>query len=448
MTQTTIRTARCVFPAAIDPPVIDPPAGKTDTFGRSAHAHYEPMKAGYKRAYAPFRWPTGRPSHWVGRARELAVLSSAVEDLRGGVGSVVWVEGEPGIGKSSLVAEAIAGSDPGWDVSWGMADQLTERLPLRVMLDGLQVRLGSPDPRRAHAAELLRSREEQSREVQSREEQSLPGGGDVSATSVEVLVTLVDELCAAAPAVLVIDDLQWADESALAVWHQLAASIGRRRLLLIATCRPTPRRPGVARARAAVGHRGGTVITLEPLPETEVAALVTAMVGAPPGDGLRPQTAQAAGNPLYVRELIDALVREQAVQVRPTAEVALDKQLPVSLGGVLTDRLGSVSAETAQLLRAAALLGGRFAATDLAVVAGRTVPGLAAGLQEAVLAGILAGAGSELVFRHPLLRQALYESMPLALRTALHAQAARELAAAGADALSVAQQLSAAELPR
>ena len=149
-----------------------------------------------------------------------------------------------------------------------------------------------------------------------------------------------------------------------------------------------------------------------------------------------------------MRELVDALVREQAVQVGPAAEVALPgEQLPGSLAGVLTDRLSSVSPETAQLLRAAALLGGRFAVTDLAVVLRQPASGLAAGLQEAVAAGILAGSGAELVFRHPLIRQALYESMPLALRTALHAEAARELAAAGADALSVAQQLSAAGRP-
>jgi len=67
-----------------------------------------------------------------------------LEALRQGRGSVAWIEGEPGIGKSSLVAEAMAASDPGWDVGWGMADQLSERLPLRVMLECLQVRSSSP----------------------------------------------------------------------------------------------------------------------------------------------------------------------------------------------------------------------------------------------------------------------------------------------------------------
>jgi hypothetical protein len=90
---------------------------------------------------------------------------------------VVWVEGEPGIGKSSLVAEALAaGGGPEWDVGWGIASKLTERLPLRVMLDCLQVRPGSPDPRRAHAADLFRSLR-----------QGLFANGDASVTGIEVL---------------------------------------------------------------------------------------------------------------------------------------------------------------------------------------------------------------------------------------------------------------------
>jgi hypothetical protein len=52
--------------------------------------------------------------------------------------------------------------------------------------------------------------------------------------------------------VMVLDDLQWADDASLIVWHQLAASIDQPRLLLIATCRPAPRRPEVQQVRAAV----------------------------------------------------------------------------------------------------------------------------------------------------------------------------------------------------
>ena len=102
-------------------------------------------------------WPIDRPPHWVGRTQELAGLRAGAEALRRGEGAVVWVEGEPGIGKSSLVVEALAAvGEPGWDIGWGFADQLAERMPLSVMQDCLQVRPGSPDPRRAHAAGLLR----------------------------------------------------------------------------------------------------------------------------------------------------------------------------------------------------------------------------------------------------------------------------------------------------
>jgi len=387
-------------------------------------------------AYVTGMWSADRPPQWVGRAPELAILRAGVEALRSGEGAVVWVEGEPGIGKSSMVAEALAaGSEPGWDIGWGIAGKLTERLPLRVMQDCLQVRPGSPDPRRAHAAGLLRDLRP-----------GLFAGGDVSAVGIEVLASLADELCAAAPTVIVLDDLQWADNASLILWHQLAASIDQLRLLLIGTCRPVPRRPEVQELRAAVVRHGGAVVTLGPLPETDVSALVTAMLGLPPGDALRRLTAQAAGNPLYVRELVDAMVREQALDIGPAAaEVsAARERMPASLAAVLTDRLSSVSAGTAPLLRTASLLGERFAVTDLAVVLRRPASDLAAGIEEAMAAGILTGRDPDLGFRHLLIKQALYESMPIALRTALHAEAARELAASGADVLSVAQQLAAA----
>jgi DNA-binding CsgD family transcriptional regulator len=391
-------------------------------------------------------WPIDRPPQWVDRSQELATLRAGVEALRRGEGAAVWVEGEPGIGKSSLVVEALAGAgELGWDIGWGLADQLTERLPLSVIQDCLQVRLSSPDPRRAHAASLLRS-----------QRLGLFADGEASVSSVEVLMALADELCAAAPTVIVIDDLQWADDASLLVWHQLAASLDQLRLLLIATCRSDPRRPEVQQMRTSLARRGGAMVALGPLPETDVAALVTAMLGTPPRDTpprdtVAQLTAQAAGNPLYLRELVDALARERA-QAGPDGgpvggTVAAQEQLPASLAAVLNDRLSSVSAQTAQILRTAALLGGKFTVTELAVLLRRPVSDLAAGLQEAVAARILIGSGAELAFRHQLIRQALHDSMPTALRTALHAEAARELAATGADVLSVAQQLSAARAP-
>jgi DNA-binding CsgD family transcriptional regulator len=265
---------------------------------------------------------------------------------------------------------------------------------------------------------------------------------------VEVLTALADELCAGGPTVMVVDDLQWADDASLLVWHQLAASIDQLPLLLIATCRSDPRRPDVQQVRTRLVRRGGTVITLGPLPDADVAALVTAVLGSPPAGTVRQLTGQAAGNPLYLRELVDVLARERAVgDRRAPREHAVRDQLPASLAAVLNDRLSSVSAQTAQILRTAALLGGKFTVTDLAVLLGRPASRLAAGLQEAVTARILVGSGSELAFRHQLIRQALYESMPAALRTALHAEAARELAATDADPLSVAQQLFAARQP-
>jgi predicted ATPase len=52
-------------------------------------------------------WPIRRP-HWVGRTPELAILTAAMEALDRGEGTVIWIEGEPGISKSALVAEALA----------------------------------------------------------------------------------------------------------------------------------------------------------------------------------------------------------------------------------------------------------------------------------------------------------------------------------------------------
>ena len=79
-------------------------------------------------------------------------------------------------------------------------------MPLIVMQDCLQLRPGSADPRQVQAAGLLRN-----------PRLGLGAGGDGSVNGVEVLMSLAEELCAAVPTVIVIDDLQWADDASLIV---------------------------------------------------------------------------------------------------------------------------------------------------------------------------------------------------------------------------------------
>ncbi|MFI7022293.1 ATP-binding protein [Micromonospora sp. NPDC049900] len=382
-------------------------------------------------------FPVDLPTVWAGREKELAVLHTAAEAAGHGRGSVLWVEGEAGIGKSALVATGLTGGGSGdREVLWGTADQLSHRFPLRVMLDCLQVRLRSPDPRRARIAEFLRDRRP-----------GLFAVDDIAMTATEMLVSLVDELCTDGPTVLVLDDLQWADEASLMLWHRLALAVEELPLLLVSATRPVPTRQDVQTLRAATLRRGGTLLSLGALSPDDVRTMTTGVLGAPPGPGLDRLLGRAMGNPLYLRELLDALAREQTAGALPSGgeltDAALDR-VPASFAAALTDRLSVVSAATAQMLRTASLLGGEFGVTDLAAVLRRTVSDLAEGLQNAVTAGIVVGVGDQLAFRHPLIRQALYDSMPAALRAALHCEAARTLAGAGAEPLRVAQQLLAA----
>lgn len=381
-----------------------------------------------------------RPSLWVGRQRELAVVQSAVDALGRGAGSVIWVEGEPGIGKSALVAAGVdRARDAGCQTYWGTADELSRRLPLRVVLDCLQVRQASPDRRRASIADYLRD-----------QRPGLLAVNDVVYTAAEMLLALVDVVCAEAPTVIVVDDIQWADEASLTVWHRLALAVRQVPLLLVATCHPAPRRPAVQKLRATVRRHSGTVVRLGPLTEAEIDALVTSLQGSTADESMRELAASAMGNPLYVRELISASGRERSSATRPaTADASANvlKGIPPAFTAALRDRLSFMSSGTLEMLRTATLLGREFAVTDLAALLHRPAFELTTEVQEALDAEILTDVDSRLAFRHPLIRQALYEGMSPALRAALHRDAARTLADSNAEPLVVAQQLLVAGQP-
>jgi DNA-binding CsgD family transcriptional regulator len=384
--------------------------------------------------------PGGSPDHLAGREAELAELQDAVEQLLAGIGGVVLVEGEPGIGKSSLIAAAAAaGEGAGCTVLRGVADQLAHPLPLRLLFDCLEITPRAADPRRAEIARMTRAL-----------------GPDLvlrqaaHAVAADMLVTLVEDQCASSPTMMVLDDVQWADEASVEVCRLLASTAVHLPLLLVLSSRPLPHGSGIRQLQAALRGRATTTISLGPLGPDAVQALLSEVAGAPPGPALVELAVQASGNPLYVRELVESLVREGALTVGTRAELRdiSSSTVPRSLAAALDNRLSFVPDSTLQMLRMAALLGGEFEVTEVAALLGRSVVEISDDLQEATAAGILVDAGQRMRFRHPLIRQALYDGIPAGLRVALHRDAGQTLdGLGGVEPQRIAQQLLAAGRP-
>jgi len=358
----------------------------------------------------------------VGRAEELSLLSGWVSELAAGHGRAVLIEGEPGIGKSALMRAVAAEAGQRCDVFWGASEELGQAFPLLPLLEAFAVRETSADARRADIARAL-----------------LGVAGESAEAAAERLLDLIDQVCAAGPAVLVVDDLQWADPQTVAVCAQLARSAGQRALLLLGMMRPVPRREDLAALRSDVGPPG--LLRLGPLPTAAVSDLVAGLAGARPGPELMRFAEGAAGNPLYVTELVDALTRGERLAVAGGVAEAVDGSASPSLTEAILDRLDFLSDQTRRVVEAAALLGEDFSVAELATVLRRGVAELGSSLLEARSGGVLAESGHGLMFRHALIRQALYDDLPASARKAWHLAAAKALCETGAPVDRVARQL-------
>jgi DNA-binding CsgD family transcriptional regulator len=364
----------------------------------------------------------------VGRDDEMALLTGLIKEAARGRGSSVLIEGEPGIGKSALVRAAVADApSAGCQVFWGAGDELGQQLPLLPFLDGLRVREPSANPRRTTIVQLLRG------------EVAADRGTDVPAVLAEQLLALVTEQCAAQPTIVVLDDLQWADQASIALWGRLARSARQVPLLLVGMMRPAPQRDDLLALRRVAADAARLHLT--GLIGPAVTDLVAALAGGRPDDNLLRLADGAAGNPLYVTELVAALARSSGLTVTEAGAALTGGSAPGSLSAAIADRLDFAAGPVRDVLRAAALLGTEFAVGDLAIVLGRSVADLIPAVDEACALGVLAESGHGLGFRHPLIRTALYDEMQAPVRAAWHRDAGRALAEAGAPADRVARQL-------
>jgi DNA-binding SARP family transcriptional activator/DNA-binding CsgD family transcriptional regulator len=365
---------------------------------------------------------TARRGPFLGRTNETLRLRKLVSEVLAGRGRSAWIEGEPGIGKSELLTVALADAGKlGCQVAWAAADELGQRFPLQVILECLGIEPSEADQPHRGSTDT-----------------------DPVLAMVDQLLAHVDELCASAPLMLVIDDLQWADDASVLMWHRLSAATRQLPLLLVAAARPAPNRVELAQLRRGVEARDDVVLLLSPLTIVDTVELIGEIFGASPGPGLRTLAVRASGNPLYLREVMNALLREGAVDVvGGVADIRGSAlyEAPESLVAAVSGTLDFLSGTTTEALRWAALLGMEFAVAEVSAVVGKSPSELLEAFEEAVAANVIIEAGTRLAFRHPLLRHALYDDIGEPTRTAWHRRAAEALAGIGVPVERVAEQL-------
>lgn len=343
-----------------------------------------------------------------GRSAELERLLERVRDTAAGRGAVVLIEGEPGIGKTTLLD--------------AVADRATR--------SGVRVRRGAGEQRQAPFAAITRCLGMD------------PPSDEPEFVITEAILDRVETWTAGRPVLLVIDDLHRIDPASLVALSRLGRAVDRLALVIVAAHRPMARDEALGTLLAALDALVTESLTLGPLPEPEVAALVQRLVGVPPAAGLLELVAAAGGNPRYIGELVGALTAEGRLRVvGGTATVVEGPDLPGSLARAVLRRLDLLSGQAREVLRAAAVLAPRFTVPELSTVVGTSVVALWEVVNEALGAGLLLDADAELTFRHDLVRRALAEELPVAVRRSLRLRAAKALAAAGAPVERVAEQL-------
>jgi len=372
-----------------------------------------------------------------GRAAEIAVLGDAVDRVVSGRPAVVLIEGEAGIGKTRLLAGVLEDArGRGMQVAAARAEELERTRPFGLVAAAFGCVRSSPDPRRAAIAALLATR----------------GGdrGPITVTSdpglrfraVDAFADLAEELALAGPLVIGVDDLQWADPSSLLTLAAVSRRLAYLPVALIGCLRPSPRIPELDRLAGLLLDAGGRILAVRGLTERAVAELVAEAVAAVPGPGLLAGISGAAGNPLFVTELLGALAQEGAIETAGGRAEVAEVTLPPTLRLTILRRLSFLSEDSLQALRAASILGSSFTVTELSATMARPALELSVVLAEGIAGRVLEEYGAVIRFRHDLIRDAIYEDLPFSVRRGLHREAGQRLARTGAPALQVAEQLA------
>jgi DNA-binding CsgD family transcriptional regulator len=352
----------------------------------------------------------------VGRDGELSRLLALLDDAEAGRSVVALVSGDAGVGKSRLIAEAARLADArGFIVLSGQCAELGDSVPYLPLADALRGASAATGVRDALSSRPALSR-------------LLPEGGDVYQAHEDRsglarqqmfggVLGLLAELAAAAPVLLVLEDLHWADASTRDLVTFLSRMLHRERVALIGSYRTDdlhrrhPLRPVVAELQ-----RLPSVISVDLAP-LDPSALAEHLTAAAPAridaSVLNDIVARAEGNAFYAEELLAASV---------SGDITEHSALPAGLAALLLSRVEQLSDTTQQVLRTAAVAGRRADDELVRAASGLAAAEYEAAVREAVTHQLLVPDGTEgYVFRHALLREAVYGDLLPGERTRLHA---------------------------
>ena len=250
----------------------------------------------------------------------------------------------------------------------------------------------------------------------------------------ELLQQLVEARCKLSPVLMLIEDLHWTDSASEELLGKIVDGVSKLRLLLIHTHRPEY-------APRWLNHAGFTKLHLEPLPAGDIRRLVQGRLGAEtlPEVLVRQVAEKAEGNPLFAEEIVSFL-SERGILHTKDGKLEFDAgavaaALPASVQSILSARVDRLAPKDRTLLQAASVIGRRFKPDLLAVVFGETEIDRRLAPMQALDLIRLDGRSSDYVFKHALVRDALYQSILTERRQELHSKIAQEIEGRGGNRL-------------
>jgi DNA-binding NarL/FixJ family response regulator len=374
---------------------------------------------------------------FVGRARELQSLDLALSGLARNGGSAITILGEPGIGKTRLLAELRERAEQlGFLVLSGSASELERELPFSVFVDALDEYLQSLEPRRlatldeadlAQLGHLFPSFGDHAAGVGA-------GLQDERFRTHRAVRRMLEAIAVPKPLVLVLDDVHWADAGAIELLASLLRHPPAAAVLIAVAVRPrqVPERLSAALERAT---RSGGIdrVELEPLSAREAEALVGDAAAGRLADELY---AESGGNPFYLEQLLRAPTHRGAGGHGAGGVSLPGVEIPWGVAAALTEELAILAPDTRRVLEGASVGGDPFEPELAAAAAGMSELDALQALDELLRRDLVrvTDVPRRFRFRHPLVRAAVYHGAPAAWRLGAHERCAAALTQRGAAA--------------